>query len=307
MTFPARLAYTLLTAYILTFYSEWMFWTGRPPSPTFFLEALPTWMAYSFITFFFITAVGYFRVRSLWVIFLCGALYGWLLEGVLVQTLYDAFPIQISFTGLAWHALISVLFGWWWLPRRLHESRAIIPCLLFGLGLGLWSIGWWLEPDVAVAAPESVFLYNGFFSLLLVPAYMLWSRFKLADFRPTRIEVIGALVLLALYFAVITVPTQPLALLVLPPLLTLVLWILRKNRQHEPEIQIKVAPITLKKALPLLLIPVTASLVYAGALSIGLTFPGLQVLYTITMPLGFILFAISLYKTGFQRRELDRS
>lgn len=300
MTFPARIAYTLVTAYILTFYSEWMFWSGRPPSPTFFLEAFPTWIAYSFITFFFITAVAYFRVGSVWAIFLCGALYGWLLEGVLVQTMYDAFPIQISFTGLAWHAFISVVFGWWYLPRRLRESRAIISCLLFGLGLGLWSVGWWGEPDVAVAAPESIFLYNGFFGLLLIPAYMLWSRFKLVDFRPTRIEVISAGLLLTAYFIFITVLTQPLALPVLPPLLIIILWTLRKNRQHEPEIQNEAAPITLKQSLPLLLIPVTASLVYAGALSIGLTFPGLQVLYTITMPLGFILFGISIYKIFFR-------
>ena len=95
MSLRARLAYAFLTSYILTFYSEWMFWSGRPPSENFFLEAIPSWIAYSFITFFFLTAVSYFRVQSLWAVFLAGALYGWLLEGVLVQTMYDAFPIQI--------------------------------------------------------------------------------------------------------------------------------------------------------------------------------------------------------------------
>jgi hypothetical protein len=319
MTFSARIAYTFLTAYILTFYSEWMFWSGRPPNETFLSEALPSWIAYAFITYFFITAVSYFRARSFWAVFLCGALYGWLLEGVLVQTMYDAFPMQISFTGLAWHALISVMFGWWWLPRRLRESRAIIPCLLFGVALGLWSIGWWLEPDVAVAAPESVFFYNFVFGIPLVPAYVLWGRFKLADFHPSRLELIIATLLLALYFAFITVPTQPLALPVLPPLLALIFWALRdrrkpqpapkhlsgwgRNRQHEPEISPESTPITLKQALPLLLIPITASLVYTGALTLGLTFPGLQVLFWITMPLGFLLFAISVYKIAFQRRE----
>ncbi len=340
MTFSARIAYTFLTAYILTFYSEWMFWTGRPPSESFYLEAIPTWIAYSFIIFFFITTVSYFRARSFWAIFLCGALYGWLLEGVLVQTMYDALPIQISFTGLSWHALISVMFGWWWLPRRLRESRAIIPCLLFGVALGLWSIGWWLEPDVAVAAPESVTFYNLFFGIPLVPAYIFWSRLSsqivtpshvrssfsspslLAErglggevalnesasknspevrgksFRPSRLELIIATLLLALYFAFVTVPTQPLALIVLPPLLALILWSLRRNRQREPEISPETTPITLKQALPLLLIPIMASLVYAGALTIGLTLPSLQILFVISMPLGFLLFAVSVYKTA---------
>jgi len=296
MTLPARLAYTLLTGYILTFYSEWMFWTGRPPSENFFLEAIPTWIAYSFITYFFMTAVSYFRARSFWAIFLCGALYGWLLEGVLVQTMYDAFPIQISFTGLAWHALISVIFGWWWLPRRLHTSRAILPCLLFGVALGLWSIGWWLEPDVPVAAPESVIFYNAFFGIWLIPAYVLWSRFRIADFHPTRIEIIIASILLALYYALVTIPTQPLALLVLPPLLGLILWALQHNRQREAEISPEMIAITSRQALPLLLIPIMASLVYVGAQVIGLSLPSLQVLFVVTMPLGFVLFAISVYK-----------
>jgi hypothetical protein len=53
-------------------------------------------------------------------------------------------------------------------------------------------------------------------------------------------------------------------------------------------------------SLPLLLIPLTASLVYAVALNIVLTFPGLQVLYAITMPLGFVLLGVSIYKTIFR-------
>jgi hypothetical protein len=300
MNLFGRLAYTFLTAYILTFYSEWMFWSGRPPSETFFVDALPTWAAYAFITFLFLTAVSYFRPQSLWAIFLVGALYGWLLEGVLVQTMYDSFPLQISFTGLSWHALISVVWGWWWLPRRLRASRAVIPCALFGLCLGLWSIGWWSEPDVAQAAPEAIFLYNFSFGLPLVAAYVLWDRFDLADFHPSRVEIAAALILLVLYFVFITVPTQPLALLVLPPLLILVLWALRKNRQRGAAIPIKAERITFNKALPLLLIPLVASAVYAIAFSVGVAFPGLQIVYAITMPLGFLLLAISFYKVGLR-------
>lgn len=302
MSLPARVAYTLLTAYILTFYSEWMFWSGRPPAENFVLEALPSWLMYAFATFLFLTAARYFRVQNIWSVFLVGALYGWLVEGVLVQTMYDDFPLNISWTGLAWHALISVVFGWWWLPRRLcalRASQAIILCLLFGLGLGLWSIGWWGEPDVSIAAPESVFLYNFTFGLLLIPAYVLWDRFDLADFRPSRVEIVGALIVAVLYFAFVTVPTQPLALLVLPPLLALVLWALRdwRNRQRVAEISVKTGTITFKRALPLLLIPLTASLVYTAALTAGLNLPTLQALYWITMPLGFIILGMSLFKS----------
>jgi len=302
MSRPARLTYTLLTAYILAFYSEWMFWSGRPPSETFILEAIPSWIAYAFITFLFLTAVTYYRVQSVWAVFLAGALYGWLLEGVLVQTMYDTFPINISFTGLAWHALFSVVFGWWWLPRRLRAGRGLLPCLLFGVGLGLWSTGWWLEPDVAVAAPESVLLYNAVFGLLLVPAYVLWDRFDRAHFRPTRLEITGALLLLVVYFALVTVPTQPLALPVLPLLLAVVLWALWKHRTRDSDIQPVSGKITYQRALPLLLIPLTASLVYMLVVAVGLSLPTLQILYGITMPLGFILLAVALYKTMLRPR-----
>ncbi|MEO8611794.1 MAG: hypothetical protein ABI690_28100 [Chloroflexota bacterium] len=299
MSLRARIAYTLLTTYILTFYSEWVFWSGRPPAPDFFLEAIPTWLFYAVATFLFLTAASYFRVQNIWAVFLVGAVYGWLVEGVLAQTLYNDFPINISFTGLAWHALFSVVFGWWYLPRRLRMGRAIIPCLVFGLGLGLWSIGWWTEPDIVVAAPESVFLYNFTFGLLLIPAYVLWDRFDFTRFRPSRFEIIGVLIVVVLYFFFVAVPTQPLALIVLPPLLALVLWTLRawRNRQNTAEISIKTDTITFKKALPLLLIPLTASLIYTGVLEIGVSFPGLQVLYAITTPLGFLLLGISIYKT----------
>jgi hypothetical protein len=226
--------------------------------------------------------------------------YGWLLEGVLVQTMYDAFPIQISFTGLSWHALLSIVFGWWWLPRRLRAGTALFPCLLFGLALGLWSIGWWLEPDVAVAPPVSVFVYNFLFGLLLVSAYVLWSDFDLNQFRPSRLEITGALMLLVVYFVLVTVPTQPLSLLTLPPLLGIVLWALWKNRQRTVAVQFPASKITLKQALPLLLIPITASLMYIIALTLGLTLPTLQIVYWITMPLGFIALAVSLYKMFFK-------
>jgi hypothetical protein len=296
MPFRSRIVYTLLTGYLLTYFSEWMFWSGRPPADTFFLEAIPTWIAYSFIAFVFLTAVTYFRVRSWAAVFLAGALYGWLLEGVLVQTMYDDFPLNISFTGLAWHALLSVIVGWYWLPRLLRNSRAIPACIGCGVMLGLWSIGWWLEPNILIAPAESVWIYNFTFGLLLAPAYSLWSRFDGLRFSPSRLEIWGAVILLAIYYVLVTVPRQPLALIVLPPLLLIVVWALRKNRQHETEIQQPTLPITLGQALPVLLIPLTASLVYTIALNLGIKFPGLSLLYVVAMPAGFIAFAVSVYR-----------
>lgn len=300
MSFLARIAYTLLTAYILTFFSEWMFWTGRPPAENYLFEALPTWLMYALATFLFLTVASRFRVQTLWAVFLAGAIYGWLIEGIIVQTMYDSFPLNLSWTGLAWHALISVVFGWWWLPNRLRAGKGVVPCLLVALALGLWSTGWWTEPDVAVAAPESVALYNAVFGLLLIPAYVLWDRFDLAAFRPSRVEIVGVFILVVIYSALITVPTQPSALVLLPItvfLLAMLILVLRKKSQlMMTTIPAKTGAITFKKALSLLLIPLVASVVYTLALTIGLSLPTLQVVYFITLPLGFLLLAVSLYK-----------
>jgi hypothetical protein len=299
MAFFARIAYSLLTAYILTFFSEWMFWSGRPPADNYLLDAIPSWLMYGFATFLFLMAARRFRVQTIWAVFLAGAFYGFLIEGVIAQTFYNDFPLNLSWTGLAWHALVSVVFGWWWLPSRLRAGKAIIPCLLFGLALGLWSTGWWGEPDVAVAAPEWVALYNAVFGLLLIPAYVLWDRFDLTAFRPSRVEIVGALILLLIYFAFVTFPSQPSALIFLPLTgywLAMLFIALGKNRQRMAQLPVKTDTITFKKALPLLLIPLVASLVYALALATGLGLPTREVVYIITMPLGFVMLVVSLYK-----------
>ncbi|MBM3122703.1 MAG: hypothetical protein FJZ97_11065, partial [Chloroflexi bacterium] len=103
---------SLTTGYVLMFFSEHMFWAQARPGDTLGNWA-STWLAYSLLAFVFLTAVWHYRVGSLAGLFVAGSLVGWLGEGVLVQTLYDQFPLQISWTGLAWHALISVCLGWY--------------------------------------------------------------------------------------------------------------------------------------------------------------------------------------------------
>ncbi len=286
-------AYVLLTGYILSFFSEWMFWSGRPTDPDFIIGLVPTWLTYSFITFLFLAAVDYFRVRTLWAAFLAGALYGWLLEGIIVQTTYADFPLNLSWTALAWHASISVVFGGYVLPRALRNGRRIaLWCVVFGLCLGVWSTGWWSE--TTPAAIESVVLYNCGFGIGLVAAYV-W-RDKLT-FKVNRSAIYSGIALLGLYYVAVTLPTQPLSLVLLPPLLIVTLLTLRRNRRQEAEHPLEVIrPITIRRAATLLFIPLTASAVYAAAFMMGMTLPGLQIAYLMLTPIGFIAFAVSVYQ-----------
>jgi hypothetical protein len=77
-----------------------------------------TWLAYSTLAYLFLATVRLFRADDVWSVYLAGAVYGWLTEGGLIHTLYGTeesapFPISLIITGVSWHALISVLVGWY--------------------------------------------------------------------------------------------------------------------------------------------------------------------------------------------------
>lgn len=129
----------LATGYILMFYSELVFWAHVRPDDSF-SNWLLTWRAYSFLAFVFLTLVARFRIHTIWALFLAGAVFGLLAEGVLVQTTYESLPLSISFTALAWHALISVWVGWVAVNQVLSlglRQTALLSAVI-GLFFGFW-------------------------------------------------------------------------------------------------------------------------------------------------------------------------
>jgi hypothetical protein len=116
----------LATGYILFVFSERIFWAVWWPGSTI-AELAITWLAYSAVAYLFLSVMQWSRADDLWSVFLAGAIYGWLVEGGLADTLYGTqpsapFPTSISITGLSWHALISVLVGWWATGRALANG-----------------------------------------------------------------------------------------------------------------------------------------------------------------------------------------
>jgi hypothetical protein len=141
-----KLAVILATGYILFFYSERMFWSllrsGDKPA-----DFLLPWVVYSIMAWVFLLLIRKCRIASFPAVFLAGAVFGWLAEGGVVDTLYgnkdNPFPASISFTGLAWHALISVGVGWYWQARLLTTGhRKKLALFSVAVGRGLWA-GWW--------------------------------------------------------------------------------------------------------------------------------------------------------------------
>jgi len=291
----------LSTGYIFVFFSEHIFWARIRPDDSFG-NWVSTWIAYSLMAFVFLHLVTHFKVANRWALFLTGATFGWLAEGIVVQTTYESLPFSISFTGLAWHALITVWIGWYALRQRLSDPASLPTLKLaatIGAGYGLWAICWWLEPDGGVATLGEFSTFVLTTSILVIIAFWLANWSASEAFAPNRWATGMIYSLFILYFIFIAVPAVPVAILILPVLFALIYFGLRKNKQIEQHDSLLVT-LTNRASplnyLSLFAMPLTAIAVYAAALTLNLQWQSNWILYLITMPLGFILFGMSLVK-----------
>lgn len=293
----------LATGYIFVYFSEHLFWARLRPDDSL-KNWFSAWIAYSLMAFVFLHLVTYFRVTEKWSLFLAGAAFGWLAEGLVVQTAYEFLPLSISFTGLAWHALITVWIGWY-AARRAFRAASPASIRTFGLfaaigaGYGLWAITWWLEPDGGVATLAEFSRFSLTITALVTLAYALANWGASAPFASNRWVTRVIYGLFILYFAFVTVPAAPWALLILPILLGLIYYGLRRHRPVE-ETDTLIASLTSRihplNYLAIFALPLTAIAIYAAALSLNLQWHTNWILYLITTPLGFVLFGIGLFK-----------
>jgi hypothetical protein len=278
MNLVRRLVFLLLSTAVLIFFSEKVYWYTDGYA---FRDLL---LGYALPAFVLLWAVQTFRVRQLASLFLCAALYGLLVEGVLVGVIYEGGLFgwfNISYTPLAWHAPLSVIFGWYLLRRWLVEGKIrqlLIGCAAVGLFWGLWSAVFWLPESTADAAARNAAVIGFYpaadfalralvFTAVLALAHGLlglggWQP----EFRPSRIEAGLVLLILIVFFAVGIVPQYPYALLKLPVLLAIILLALNRNRQTErgPTVLEQLAgPVPPLRLLTLFAMPLAASAVYA--------------------------------------------
>lgn len=301
MRFSKQLALVLGTGYIFVYFSEHLFWARVRPDDTL-PGWLGAWIAYSLAAFVFLHLIERFRIHEKWSLFLAGAIFGWLAEGVIVQTTYEALPLSISFTGLAWHALITVWIGWYVSRRALTSPASLRTFGLFaaiGIFYSLWAINWWLEPDGGVATLAEFSLYTLMTTLLVALAYALVNWGSSEPFTPNVWATRFVYAAFLAYFAFVTVPAAPISLLVLPILLGLAFYGLRRHRPAEEtpsltaSLRGRIHPLNY---LALFTLPLTAIAFYALALALNLQWHTNWILYLIAMPLGFILFAIGIFR-----------
>lgn len=288
--------------YILMYFSEHVFWARVRPEDSLG-DWISGWLVYSLAGYLLLALIATARVRTIWALFLAGAVFGWLVEGVFVQTTYEALPLSVSWTALAWHALFSVWVGWYAVRRALGHSvlRTALWAGAIGLGYGLWAITWWLEPGLDAATPEAFAGFAFATTGLWILAHGIFNWAAPALRRPNRVLTFIVSALFVAYFAFVAVPAAPVAIGVLPILLALAAFGLWANRRISGDGDLLVsAPIPLRRYLSLVMVPISAVLVYALADAFGWQWHTNWIVYLITTPLGFLLFGVAIY-AGWRR------
>jgi len=281
MIFLQTMLRSLAAGYILTYFSEFAFYGGTTnPSlhPASAGELVQLFLIYSLLAYLVFSLIEHFQIRSFPALFLAGAAYGWMLEGMVVATLYESIPFSISFTALAWHAPVDVILGLYWLPRRLAEGKPGKNARNFstlGLTWGLWVL--WPITDLGlIQSPGKFFLFSMIASFPLLPAYWLLGQWSSKPFQPSRWLLIPLGLLLIFSYVFNAFIPLPLTALLLPLLLSLCWWALTRHHRRARSDPLW-TPYTFKpqvmNLLLLLLIPFNASAVYGLFILLGWHIP----------------------------------
>lgn len=298
-----QLILVLSTGYVFVYYSELLFWARVRPGDSWG-NWFSTWMAFSLVAYVFLLLVSHFKIHQIWPLFLAGAVVGWLTEGVIVETTYESLPLSISFTGLAWHALITVWVGWYLVQKLMHSAslrKMVWVSALMGSMAGLWAITWWVEPppDGGISTMSGYAMFMGIAIGFLLLAYRLAAWAGRVAFTPPR-WVSGVIFgLFTAYFLLVRVPANPIALGILPVLLGLMIWGMHHSKQPSDlnYLQRFSTSPDLKNQAAFLLLPAMAILVYGLADSLNVRWHTNWVFYLLTTPAGFFLAGYGLWRS----------
>lgn len=307
--FFLRMALVLCTGVIFVVFSELMFWGRYDFVHKAVSDFVPTIIVYSFMAYAFLIVVHVFRVSNLYALFMAGAVFGWLCEGVFVQTMYNDFPLNISFTGLAWHSILTVCCGWYLFRKALllkNPVSTMKASVVGGLLWALWSVWWWVNKGL-ISTPSEYALYALITGAILIVCLRISAMIPSSIFRPSPGEIITISVIFLLYYFFVTINASNLAFFVLPVCMGLAFYALSMNKERESapdviqQLDGKVYPMNYAA---LLVMPAVSIIVYSLLYYAHLRLRTGPVFYIILVPAGFILFLVSYVKMVWKVKTL---
>jgi hypothetical protein len=203
--------------------SEALFWSFRPDDATA-LAIVATILAYALASACVLSAVSWAGIGGWRAAFFGGALLGFLVEGVVVATIYDAFPAQLVWTPLAWHALVTGLavlalhlaaVGW-------RVWRQVSTMMALGAFGGLFSAYWPIERAI-LPGPADIAAYQLGTGGIAVAGFALLRAVAQVP-RPAKWVLWGVPVLAVLLFLLQTAADPRPERLALPVVVGLTLW-----------------------------------------------------------------------------------
>ena len=275
-----KFTFLLLSTTVIVFFSEKSYWYIQG------YQLIELILYYMIPTVCFLWIVDWFQIQNLPTLFLAAAIFGFVTEGVLTPILYkngifDLF--SISYTSLGWHALISIVFGWYFLHKWLigrNRLKLLIASGIYGIFWGTWSLVYWLpenvvnsefQPPEFIPGPWPVsdfILFTFSMTLILITTHWLLGIVWQKNFKSRK----QGLIITALCGGVVYInqvllayPWAPIKFLaVTAP--TMFVLNRRKKKPHQASVLDSLSGrVYIKDALILFVMPLTASLVYTVA------------------------------------------
>jgi hypothetical protein len=218
--------------------------------------------------------------------------------------------VSVLWTGVAWHALISVLVGWHLMRLAIQDPRpAKVAAWSAGLGAfwGSWATFLWRETPPIVASVPAFAAHAAVCTALLALSYAAVLRFPMETYRPGWAGLALSLLVLAAFYSQQLKSLGWRPLLVLPGLVAVALaalYLASRNRFAPSPRLLSADPFAIARNLAwVFLMPATATALYA--VQLATRFTGIEpiLIYRAMIWLGGALLAWAVVSIVLRRRS----
>ncbi len=281
--FFSKFAFVFLSSLLVVTASERVYWyLGGLGFEANIVIAL----FYMIPTLVMLWVVGSGPSQRLHQVILGGAVFGFVVEGVLTTVIYEDGPLPVlAALFVGWHGLLSVVAFWYlarkWLLERRRSALATGSALI-GAYWGIWSIVYRLpestedfEESFAVMEPGEFAVYALGVGAIFAIGHWLIGYVWPDDFRLSKWGRRGTVALVAGYGSLAVLVFVPWAPAKLAVLIGTALWLLRRSRtttSGEPSaVAALQGRVALRDVLILMIAPLVAGAAYAGVWAMDLT------------------------------------